>query len=55
MSNERPKIGLSGLVLAQVLSDDENGIVYVVAVSELFPGKGCPQVENFRCRLGFSG
>ena len=26
--NERPKIGLSGLVLAQVLSDDENGIVY---------------------------
>lgn len=25
---ERPKIGLSGLVLAQVLSDDENGIVY---------------------------
>lgn len=26
--NERPRIGLSGLVLAQVLSDDENGIVY---------------------------
>lgn len=26
--NERPKIGLSGLVLAQVLSDDENSIVY---------------------------
>lgn len=25
---ERPKIGLSGLVLAEVLSDDENGIVY---------------------------
>ena len=25
---ERPKIGLSGLVLAQVISDDENGIVY---------------------------
>lgn len=25
---ERPKIGLSGLVLAQVLQDDENGIVY---------------------------
>ena len=25
---ERPKIGLSGLVLAQVVSDDENGIVY---------------------------
>lgn len=28
MANERPKIGLSGLVLAEVLSDDENGIVY---------------------------
>ena len=28
MSNERPKIGLSGLVLAKVISDDENGIVY---------------------------
>ena len=28
MSNERPKIGLSGLVLAKVLSDDENGITY---------------------------
>ena len=26
--DERPKIGLSGLVLAEVLSDDENGIVY---------------------------
>ena len=26
--DERPRIGLSGLVLAQVLSDDENGIVY---------------------------
>ena len=26
--NERPRIGLSGLVLAEVLSDDENGIVY---------------------------
>lgn len=25
---ERPKIGLSGLVLAEVISDDENGIVY---------------------------
>lgn len=25
---ERPKIGLSGLVLAKVISDDENGIVY---------------------------
>ena len=25
---QRPKIGLSGLVLARVLSDDENGIVY---------------------------
>ena len=25
---ERPRIGLSGLVLARVLSDDENGIVY---------------------------
>lgn len=25
---QRPRIGLSGLVLAQVLSDDENGIVY---------------------------
>lgn len=28
MSSERPKIGLSGLVLAKVISDDENGIVY---------------------------
>ena len=28
MSNERPKIGLSGLVLAKVISDDANGIVY---------------------------
>ena len=28
MAQERPKIGLSGLVLAEVLSDDENGIVY---------------------------
>ena len=26
--DERPKIGLSGLVLAEVISDDENGIVY---------------------------
>ena len=26
--NERPRIGLSGLVLAQVLSDDKDGIVY---------------------------
>jgi len=26
--DERPRIGLSGLVLAQVLKDDENGIVY---------------------------
>lgn len=26
--NERPKIGLSGLVLAQVLKDDKDGIVY---------------------------
>lgn len=30
---ERPKIGLSGLVLAKVLSDDENGIVYDTPVS----------------------
>ena len=28
MSNERPKIGLDNLVLARVISDDENGIVY---------------------------
>lgn len=28
MSNERPKIGLDNLVLAKVISDDENGIVY---------------------------
>ena len=33
MSTERPKIGLSGLVLAKVLSDDENGIVYDTPVS----------------------
>lgn len=33
MSTERPKIGLSGLVLAKVLSDDENGIVYDTLVS----------------------
>ena len=26
--NERPRIGLSGLVLAEVLADDENGITY---------------------------
>ena len=26
--NQRPRIGLSGLVLARLLSDDENGIVY---------------------------
>ena len=30
---ERPKIGLSGLVLAKVISDDENGIVYDTPVS----------------------
>lgn len=28
MANETPKIGLSGLVFAKVLSDDANGIVY---------------------------
>lgn len=28
MNNERPKIGLDNLVLARVISDDENGIVY---------------------------
>lgn len=28
MNGETPKIGLSGLVIAKVLSDDENGIVY---------------------------
>lgn len=32
MSNEAPKIGLSGIVVAPVISDDENGIVYGAVV-----------------------
>ena len=48
--NERPRIGLSGLVLAEVLSDDENGIVYGTPFK--IPGAvGSPVAESAETKL----